>query len=386
VITGHTNTSKGSPDYDYALLAKLEGTLVFLMGLSNLGEIAARLMEAGKDKTTPAAVIANGTTKDQKVVRGTLASIGKDVADSPIPSPAVIVIGETAELSYCMEPCWEEKACKESGVKESDAKGAAGKGNGAQAASYIGVTATLPLQKKIERGFAEVSMQTVPVCEMQLQKTEQIARLRQELQHIQEYHWVVFTSQNAVSIFFEELQQAQLDVRKLGQTKFAVLGSGTAQKLKEYGIVADFIPSRYCVAALAEEFVRVAEPSEKVLFPRAVQGSTEFVQALQEKGIAYCDLAVYDVTGHFVATQEVLEQLDYLVFVSASGVQAFWEEVQKRGICVPKHLKVACIGEITGKRLRRQYGTADIVAKVNDVAGLVRAVAAYEKNSLRPRL
>lgn len=352
VITGHTNTSKGSPEYDYQTLAKLEGTLIFLMGLSNLGEIAEKLMEAGKEETTPVAVIANGTTRWQQVVRGTLCSIEEKAAKSKIPSPAVIVIGQTAEFSFCDSRFPVRK---------------------------IGVTATRALQEKLEKGFCQVGMQTIPVCDMRLQKTEQIEKLRRELRRINEYQWVIFTSQNAVAIFFEEMCREEIDVRKMGQIKFAVLGSGTAQKLKEYGIQADFIPSGYQVSILAQEFVQMISKSERVLIPRAVQGSPELTRVLKEHDIAFCDLAVYDVVGHLAASEEELKRLDYLVFVSASGVQAFWEEIRERGIAVPEKLKMACIGEITCKRLSEWHGKADIVAQVNDVAGLVTAVAAYDK-------
>lgn len=63
----------------------------------------------------------------------------------------------------------------------------------------------------------------------------------------------------------------RVDIRRLGGIKFAVLGSGTADKLWEYGIAADFVPSRYTVGVFAEEFVKKVKEGEKVLIPRAVQ-------------------------------------------------------------------------------------------------------------------
>ena len=57
VITGHEDETKGRLSLDYNILAKEEGTLVFLMGLKNLEDIARRLVEGGKDPATPAAVI-----------------------------------------------------------------------------------------------------------------------------------------------------------------------------------------------------------------------------------------------------------------------------------------------------------------------------------------
>lgn len=346
VITGHTDNSLEEEAYDYKGLAKLEGTLVFLMGLSRLGKIAGRLIEAGKPEATPAAVIANGTTDCQYVVRGTLGSIEEEVRKSKISSPAVIVVGETAAYQFA---------------------GNTGK-------KRIGVTATKALLKKLEMGLEKEDMEVVPVCMMEIKKTEQIKKLRQELQKIEEYQWILFTSQNAVTIFFEEMKDSRIDIRRLGRMKFAVLGSGTAAKLQEYGILADFLPSCYQISVMVQEFLKVVKKQEKVLIPRAAQGSAELERVLGENGIAFCNLAVYDVEGKLVCHSSALEEIDYLVFVSASGVRAFFEEIKKEGIVLPEKIKIACIGTVTCQKLKQFYGQADIVAGVNDVNGLIKAI------------
>lgn len=345
VITGHTDRSVGSPDYDYANLAKLEGTLVFLMGLSNLEELADRLLQAGKEKDTPSAVISNGTTAGQQVVRGTLANISQKVREAQIPSPAVIVIGETAGCHYK-----KEAVCR------------------------IGITATKALQAKLVRGFEDLEMEAVSVCHMRLTKTEQLVLLQQEFGHLEEYSWVVFSSQNAVSLFFEELRKDGVDIRKLAGLRFAVLGSGTAEKLSEYGIHADFIPSGYTISVFAEEFVQQVKVGEKVLIPRAMQGSPVLTQVLESHQIPYRNLAIYDVKGELTDYAERLDELDYLVFVSASGVQAFFTLVQEMGISVPEDIKIVCIGEVTGKKLAEYGRQLDATASVSDVPGLIEEV------------
>lgn len=351
VITGHTDNSLEEETYDYKGLAKLEGTLIFLMGLSRLGQIARRLIEAGKPEVTPAAVIANGTTDCQRIVRGTLGSIEEEVKKSKISSPAVIVIGETAAYQF----------------------------GGNTGKRRIGVTATDALLRKLETGLRKEGMEAVPVCTMEIKRTEQIKKLRQELQNIEEYQWILFTSQNAVSIFFDVMKDSEIDIRRLGKMKFAVLGSGTAAKLKEYGILADFLPSCYQVSVMIHEFIKVVKKQEKVLIPRAVQGSAELGKVLKENGIAFYNLAIYDVEGKLACHSAALEEIDYLVFVSASGVQAFFEEINKAGIVLPEKIKIACIGMVTCQRLKQLYGQADIVASVNDVNGLVEAIAQYER-------
>lgn len=113
--------------------------------------------------------------------------------------PAVIVIGKTAACRY--------HYCGKTSQR-------------------VGVTATKALQKKLEREFAAIGMEAVPVCDMKIVKTGQMARLRQELGHLEEYQWVVFTSQNAVSVFFEEMRDCRIDIRRLGGVKFAASAVG----------------------------------------------------------------------------------------------------------------------------------------------------------------
>lgn len=96
VITGHTADGKLSENI--AVLAKLDGTLIFLMGLANLEKICSSLMENGKDVNTPAAVISGGNSKNKITVRSTLADIAEKCRQQDVKSPVVIVIGAVAEL------------------------------------------------------------------------------------------------------------------------------------------------------------------------------------------------------------------------------------------------------------------------------------------------
>ena len=95
VVTGHC--AEGDRQ-DWAALARIE-TLVILMGLSRLPEIAAQLLFHGRSADTPAAVIAWGTLPDEeRTVVGTLGSIAGDVNRAGLRSPATIVIGEVVRL------------------------------------------------------------------------------------------------------------------------------------------------------------------------------------------------------------------------------------------------------------------------------------------------
>lgn len=349
VMTGHTNSEIGIPEYDYTLLAKSEGTLVFLMGLSNIEIITTELMRAGKEKNTPVAVISQGTTAAQKVVRGTLSSIVSDIKRGEMTSPAIIVIGETAACSYI-----DKKKTRK-----------------------IGVTATNILYEKIQAECATYGWDVCIVCDMKVMRTKEIERLRQEFEHIANYQWILFTSQNAVTIFFEELATLQIDVRRLGTIKFAALGSGTAEKLKQYGIYADFIPSKYTVAVFADEFVKQIEKGERIMIPRAVQGSKVLTDVLKKEKIIYTEIPIYDVIGKSTPSIYNLEKLDSLFFLSASGVQAFFQQLRKAGVTLPAHIKIACIGDITKDAVQKEHGEVNIVALQNNVESLLEEVSGY---------
>ena len=91
VVTGHA--AGGEPaTADWETLASLGGTIVVLMGVAHRGEIADRLIAAGRPPATPVAVIERGTVPGQRTVRTTLDRLGA----VPVSSPATIVIGEVA--------------------------------------------------------------------------------------------------------------------------------------------------------------------------------------------------------------------------------------------------------------------------------------------------
>lgn len=98
VITGHTAAGGLAEDIDFRLLARLEGTLVFLMGLGHLWQIAEALMGAGKDAATPAAVVHGNFDSSVGLVRGTLSDIAAKAEEACIQTPAVIVVGSVVDL------------------------------------------------------------------------------------------------------------------------------------------------------------------------------------------------------------------------------------------------------------------------------------------------
>jgi uroporphyrin-III C-methyltransferase/precorrin-2 dehydrogenase/sirohydrochlorin ferrochelatase len=98
VVSGHVAPGDPSSLVDWTALAALRGTLVLLMAVDRIGSIAAALLSGGRQEDTPVAVIQEGTTPRQRVVRSTLDKVADDVTAHKIRPPAIIVLGPVAAL------------------------------------------------------------------------------------------------------------------------------------------------------------------------------------------------------------------------------------------------------------------------------------------------
>lgn len=99
IVTGHETPEHSLPLVDWEVLAKLDSTLVILMGVATLPAISEKLLQAGMAPTTPAAVIEQGTIARQRQVTGSLADIAERAATAGLRFPAVVVVGRVVDLS-----------------------------------------------------------------------------------------------------------------------------------------------------------------------------------------------------------------------------------------------------------------------------------------------
>lgn len=97
VVAGHRCKGKHE-EIDWKSLSKSVDTIAIYMGISNLPYICEQLMKNEKKADTPVAVIQQGTTEQQRVVTGTLTSIVREVENSEISNPAMIIVGEVVRF------------------------------------------------------------------------------------------------------------------------------------------------------------------------------------------------------------------------------------------------------------------------------------------------
>ena len=98
-VTGHEDPEKKSEVVKWKKLAKSVDTIVIMMGLSRIGIITQKLIDGGMDKNMPVAVIQNGTTPKQKMIKGTVSNISNKIKRNKIKPPTNIIIGRVVALS-----------------------------------------------------------------------------------------------------------------------------------------------------------------------------------------------------------------------------------------------------------------------------------------------
>jgi uroporphyrinogen III methyltransferase / synthase len=98
VITGHRATEERIVPTEWENIAGNAGTLIFLMGVHNLENIAKNLIKFGRPPETPVAVVEWGTYPHQRTVEGTLETIVGRAEAAEVKPPAVIVVGEVVKL------------------------------------------------------------------------------------------------------------------------------------------------------------------------------------------------------------------------------------------------------------------------------------------------
>ena len=98
-VTGHEDLLKSKEKVKWKKLANSVDTIVIMMGLSRIGIICKHLVLGGLAKTTPVAVIQEGTTSKHKMITGNVSNISKLVTQKKIKPPSIIIIGKVVDLS-----------------------------------------------------------------------------------------------------------------------------------------------------------------------------------------------------------------------------------------------------------------------------------------------
>ncbi len=356
-ITGHRRFDTSEAPVDWEGLAKGVGTLVFLMGMSNLPNITENLIKFGRSPDTPAAVIRWGTTPLQESIVGTLENIAEKVEKHAFKPPAIIVVGEVCAVRDDIN-WFERQPLLGKKVLVTRTR---------QQASHL-----VQLLERKGAGCIEC-----PTIEVRMVKDTGV--VDRAIEGMAVFDWIIFSSTNAVKFFFARIDQLGLDIRVLGKTKIAAVGSSTAEAIRKLHLRVDAVPDDFRAEGLVEFFKGQDMQGRKVLIPRAVVARKVLPDALRELGAQVTIAPLYETIPPEIAPQtlELLEEenIDVITFTSSSTVKNFFKTVPADVIeRIRSTAKVACIGPVTAKTAENMGLHVDIVPDESTVPALVDAV------------
>ena len=196
------------------------------------------------------------------------------------------------------------------------------------------------------------------------------------------YDWLVFTSANGVTAFFDFFFKRFQDLRDIGGVRIAAVGPATAARLRELHLQVDLMPDEFTGEKIAEALAKFESVENlKICLLRAEDANPDLPRALEELGAIVDDIAVYKTVAETEdpvgAGAALLENgADWITFTSGSAVEHFHARFD-----LPKllkkfpQMKLASIGPETSKAIRALKIEPALESKEHTTDGLVAALS-----------
>jgi len=320
IVTGHEEPGKDSP-LDWNAIARLDGTVVVLMGVSRLERNVAALIGGGRPSGTPAAIVEKGGWPEQRMISGTLADIADRARKAKIESPAILVVGNVVRLA-------DKLARKKIAILRP--------------ASQQAESAKLAE----EYGFSPVPAPAISLAEKPLPSDI--------LERIKAAECVAFTSANGVRMALKN----EAVLAGLAKKVIVAIGPKTKKALDGCGLSSQ-VPEEYSSAGLEK---MLKGKCGHILFLRSAQGSQYLSEGLRAAGLIVDDIPLYEVVpSGDIRLDDLIRRarsVDIFAFTSSStarnllarssemGLEAEIREALESGT-------VAAIGKPTAEELAR---------------------------------
>jgi uroporphyrinogen III methyltransferase / synthase len=353
-FTGHEDPEKGESAINFEALAKLGGTQVMLMGVERIGPIAQQMMAEGVAADLPVALIRWGTTGRQQTLRGTLQDIGRKVAEANFAPPAVAIFGQVVSLGKKLR--WREE------------RPLSGK--------RIVVTRSRKQASVLSEQLRELGADVIELPTIRIEPPSDLRAFAELVQDAHVYDWIVFTSPNGVSAFFEMFFKLYDDARDIGGARIAAIGPATAQRVRDFHLKVDLQPEEFVAEGVVKAFRKESDLENlRILIARAEEARDLLPRELGALGaivdVAFAYRTVAETDDRTDARARLAaEGADMITFTSSSTVENFLA----LGLPWPRGMQVASIGPITSKTARDRGLTIATEAKQHDISGLVEAI------------
>jgi len=364
-VTGHESDDSTGVAWNH--LAKVGGTLVFLMGVRRLPEICAHLIDEGMAGATPVAVVSRGTTSRQRTIVGSLDDIAQKVRAAALETPALIVVGEVVRLRERL--AWYEKR--------------------PLYGRTIIVTRAREQASLLKSLLEEEGAVVLQFPSIEVVPPASFESIDAIVQALGTYHWIVFTSHNGVASFFSRMDEFALDARALAGVKVAAVGDSTAAELRRRGVNADLVPPRFQSTALLP-LLEEDQRGRRIAVIRAATGREELIDELRRRGGEVHLGVAYQTRPTSDAKSDLLERvsgnaIDCVTFTSASTVENFMNllgEAGREGLV--NRAALISIGPTTSEALRALGLEPALESQEASIESLRDAVVAHFSSTAVP--
>ena len=323
-------------------------TLVIFMGLVSFGEIARRLIAAGRAPETPAVAIRWATRPDQRVVSGTLNDLAGSMSQVALKPPALIIVGEVVRLREKLD--WFEQL--------------------PLFGQTIVITRARDQAGALGARLTALGAQVVEIPTIEIQPPADWKPLDTAIARLESFDWLIFTSANGVRSFAERLDRSPRDLRGL-RARICAIGPATAAAVAALHLKVDLMPAEYVAESVVAAFEKIPLEGARVLLPRAAVARDLIPKELEKLGARVQVVEAYrTVKPENVSWPESLHP-DWVVFTSSSTVENFHALF---GSEILNSVRVASIGPVTSAAARRLGVQVVVEPEEHTIPGLVRAI------------
>ncbi len=353
-----TAVQRGGEPFDFAELHGFRGTLCVFMGARHLASIGRAIVEqAGRNPNTPCAVVSWISYPRQRTVIGTLSNIATRAAGAP--APALLICGDVVAVRESLrwfdtQPLFGRRVLVTRPAH--------------QAASTV--------RALRQRGAEPVAFPTIAI-----EPPPDPAAVTRSVAALASYDLVAFTSDNAVTAFFEAIDRAGLDARAFGRAKLAAIGTGTAAGLRRRGLRPDVVAEVFVAESLAEAILAVLPEAGRVLLPRARVAREILPRTLREAGHHVDVVPVYETVTASVERAEqlraLLPSIDVVMLTASSTVTELCRLLGEHAAEALAHVTLASIGPITTQTATELGLDVRVTAEHSTAQGLIDALEAH---------
>jgi uroporphyrinogen III methyltransferase/synthase len=357
LVTGHEEPDKNEPAVDWRALAVFPGTLVVYMGITTAPVWSAALISAGKSPQTPVAIVRRCSLPDQQTIHCRLDQVAAQIDRLLIRPPAIIIIGPVTELADTMQ--W---------VQHRPLHG-----------QTILVTRPADQAESLAAPLRELGAQVLVQPAIEISAPADWTEIDAVIATLQQFDAVVFCSHNGVRHFLDRMLHLGADARRFSHAVVAVIGSKTAETLRQYSIHADLVPTDFRAESLADQ-MRPTVTGKRILIVRASRGRDVLAPSLRAAGADVREVVAYTHQDCSRADPKIFElmqagKVDWVtVTSSASGASL----VNSFGPSL-KRAKLATIGELTSQTLIELGYPVSAQAAESTIESLIAAIESKQK-------